>query len=222
MAIDEAPPPTASPADDARIAATLADKVRESADGVTWRKMTTLLDMFGAYRLTTNVRKRITLALTDAGLDAKPNIADAERFETVRITAHDATTDDDEHDPRSRSRTMSRLLPIDDVLEVTEWRPGHPPDKKTVFQCDPTDVAVRWFHIDVIHSEPDLIYETLHPVCPGLTEQMVVDLFTVDPRPYVHAYGDAPNLRMVSAFSVRAEESEEGASDAETSKAGGP
>jgi hypothetical protein len=221
MAIDEAPPPTASPADDARIAATLADKVRESADGVTWRKMTTLLDMFGAYRLTTNVRKRITLALTDAGLDAKPNIADAERFETVRITAHDATTDDDEHDPRSRSRTMSRLLPIDDVLEVTEWRPGHPPDKKTVFQCDPTDVAVRWFHIDVIHSEPDLIYETLHPVCPGLTEQMVVDLFTVDPRPYVHAYGDAPNLRMVSAFSVRAEESEEGASDAETSKAGG-
>jgi hypothetical protein len=65
-----------------------------------------------------------------------------------------------------------------------------------------------------------MIYETLDPVCPGLTQQMVVDLFTVDPRPYVHHYTDEPHLRMVSAFSVRADESEEGASDAEASKAG--
>lgn len=222
MAIEQATPPAPDQHDaDAETAAALAEKVRESADGVTWRKMTTLLDMFGAYRLTTNVRKRITQALTDAGLDAKPQIGDAERFETVRLAAHEDALDDDEHDPRSRSRTMSRLLPIDDVLEVTEWRPGHPPEKKSLFQCVPEDVVVRWFHIDVIHSEPEMIYGALAPVCPGLTEQMVVDLFTVDPRPHVHSYTDEPNLRMVSAFAVRAEESEEGASDAETSKAGG-
>src|SRR5690348_11964702 len=114
-----------TPGSDAEVAAALAEQVRASADGVTWRKMTTLLDLFGAYRLTTKVRERIAHALTEAGLDAKPAIADAERFETVRLTAHEDTSeDDDEHDPRSRSRTMSRLLPIDDVLEVTEWRPG--------------------------------------------------------------------------------------------------
>jgi hypothetical protein len=203
-------------------AAALAQQVRASADGVTWRKMTTLLDLFGAYRLTTDVRERVSNALTQAGLDAKPLITEAERFETVRLTVHEDTTeDDDEHDPRSRSRTMSRLLPIDDVLEVTEWRIGQAPEKKSLFQCMPSAETVRWINVDVIHSEPDMIYEALDPVCPGLTEQMIVDLFTVDPRPYVHHYTDEPNLRMVSAFSVRAEESEQGASDAEASKAGG-
>jgi hypothetical protein len=65
-----------------------------------------------------------------------------------------------------------------------------------------------------------MIIEALEPVCPGLTLQMVVDLFTVDPRPYVHSYNDEPHLRMVSAFAVTADESEEGASDADASKAG--
>ena len=220
MAIEEAASESATDqrAADARTAAQLAEQVTASADGVTWRKMTTLLDLFGAYRLTTNVRERIATALEDAGLDAKPQIQQAERFETVRLAVHEDA--EDGHDPRSRSRTMSRILPIDEVLEVTEWRPGQPPEQESLFQCTPTTDAVRWFHIDVIHSEPDMIYEALDPVCPGLTEQMVVDLFTVDPRPYVHHYTDEPHLRMVSAFSVRADESEEGASDAEASKAG--
>src|SRR5689334_20166891 len=124
MAIQEQVSTT--PGGDAEVAAALAEQVKASADGVTWRKMTTLLDLFGAYRLTTNVRKRIATALADAGLDPKPSIADAERFETVRLAVHE-DQDDDEHDPRSRSRTMSRLLPIDDVLEVTEWRPDQAP-----------------------------------------------------------------------------------------------
>src|SRR4051794_35402707 len=100
--------PTAPGGGDAETAAALAEQVKASADGVTWRKMTTLLDLFGAYRLTTDVRHRIATALEQAGLDAKPQIGDAERFETVRLAAHEDAQDDDEHDPRSRSRTMSR------------------------------------------------------------------------------------------------------------------
>jgi hypothetical protein len=203
---------------DAQPAAALAEQVAASADGVTWRKTTTLLDLFGAYRLTTDVRQRIATALQVAGLDSKPAIKDLQRFETVRLALHEDS--DDGHDPRSRSRTMSRLLPIDDVIEATEWRPGQQPERKQLFRCVPTAESVHWFHIDVIHSEPDMIYEALEPVCPGLTLQMVVDLFTVDPRPYVHSYDDEPHLRMVSAFAVTANESEEGASDADTSKAG--
>jgi hypothetical protein len=79
---------------------------------------------------------------------------------------------------------------------------------------------VRWFHVDVVHSEPDTVYAALERYCPGLTFQMIVDLFTVDTRPDVHSYADAPDVRMVSAFAVHASESEEGAADAEASKAG--
>src|SRR3954471_23682083 len=140
MAIEQETP--TAPASDAATAAKLAEQVRASADGVTWRKMTTLLDLFGAYRLTTNVRTRIATALAEAGLDAKPPITHAERFETIRLAVHE-DSDDDEHDPRSRSRTMSRLLPIDDVLEVTEWRTGYAPEQKSLFQCNPTRETVR-------------------------------------------------------------------------------
>jgi hypothetical protein len=219
MAIEHAETPAPTDQHDAAIAARLAEQVTASADGITWRKTTTLLDLFGAYRLTTEVRERIAHALAKAGIDPKPPMDQVQRFETVRLALQENTKDDG-HDPRSRSRTMSRLLPIDDVLEVTEWRPGRPPERKALFDCAPATDAIRWFHIDVVHSEPDTMFGALSPICPGLTEQMVVDLFTVDPRPYVHSYTDEPRLRMVSAFSVSADESEEGASDAEASKAG--
>jgi hypothetical protein len=205
---------------DADTAAALARQVASSADGITWRKTTTLLDLFGAYRLTSEVRERIATALEQANLIAKPPITEVERFETVRL-ALDEDRDGRPDEPEGgRSRTISRLLPIDDVIEVSEWRSGQSPERKTVFQCVERTDAVRWFHVDVIHSEPDMIFEALAPVCPGLGEQMVVDLFTVDPRPYVHSYNDEPHMRMVSAFAVHADESEEGASDAEASKAG--
>lgn len=213
MAIEEASPSTT----DAATANALKQHVTASADGVTWRKMTTLLDLFGVYRLTTEVRTRIAHALDEAGLDAKPPITEAQRFETVRLARKEDAQDADD---TGRARTMSRILPIQDVLEVTEWRPGQQPTAANLFALSPGADAVRWFHVDVIHSEPDMIFEALDPVCPGLTEQMVVDLFTVDPRPYVHSYDDEPTLRMVSAFAVHADESEEGASDADASKAG--
>jgi hypothetical protein len=65
MAIDEAAPPQASAPQtgDAAVAEALAQQVTASADGVTWRKLTTLLDLFGAYRLTSEVRNRVAHAL---------------------------------------------------------------------------------------------------------------------------------------------------------------
>jgi hypothetical protein len=205
---------------DAATATALARQVAASADGITWRKTTTLLDLFGAYRLTSEVRERIATALEQAHLIAKPPIEEVERFETIRLALDEDRDGRPDEPAGGRSRTISRLLPIDDVIEGLEWLPGRSPERKTVFQCLEASEGVRWFHVDVIHSEPDMIFEALAPVCPGLSEQMVVDLFTVDPRPYVHSYTDEPHLRMVSAFAVHADESEEGASDAEASKAG--
>src|SRR3954453_22921821 len=99
MAIQEAQPPTPDADTDARTATALAEQVQASADGITWRKTTTLLDLFGAYRLTTDVRERIAIALESAGLIAKPPIADVQRFETVRIALdEDRDGQPDEHD----------------------------------------------------------------------------------------------------------------------------
>src|SRR3954451_16704731 len=85
MAIQEAQPPAPGANTDAQTAAALAQQVAASADGVTWRKTTTLLDLFGAYRLTTEVRERIAAALDGAGLIAKPPISEVQRFESVRL-----------------------------------------------------------------------------------------------------------------------------------------
>src|SRR3954469_24434444 len=137
MATDQAsPPPPDSQTSDAETATALAQQVAASADGVTWRKTTTLLDLFGAYRLTSEVRDRIGAALEGAGLIAKPAIDELQRFETVRLAIEDES-DEQLDESRGRSRTMSRLLPIDEVVEVSEWRPGQPREQKTLFQCVP-------------------------------------------------------------------------------------
>src|SRR4051812_16027492 len=218
MAIEQTAPPAPDAETDAQIAAALAQQVEASADGITWRKTTTLLDLFGAYRLTTQVRDRIAAALDGVGLIAKPAISEVQRFETIRLALDEDR--DGQPDEQGRSRTMSRLLPIDDVIEVSEWRPARQPERKTLFECTPTTDAVRWFHVDVIHSEPDMIFEALEPIDAGQPLQVVRARFSVVPRPCVRSYNGEPHLRMVSAFAVTADESEEGAADADASKAG--
>ena len=203
---------------DRSAAEALAVQVRASDDGVAWRKVTTLLDLFGAYRLTSRVRDQIASALSEAGLEAKPSIAQIERYETVRLTLRDEDSDSN-GDERGRSRTASRMLPIGETLRISRWRPGAAPEREQLFTATPGD-GVLWFDVDVIHTEPDVVFAAIEPLCPGLTEEMVNDLFTVDPRPHVHSYDDAPQLRFLSAFAVRAEEADEGPADADSSKAG--
>src|SRR5436305_11463818 len=193
----------------------LAEQVAASDNGLARRKGTTLLDMYGAYRLTRPVRERISSALADVGLEVKPSIAQVERFETVRIAVRDEASDGE----RGRSRTASRMLPIADALRITRWRQGQAPEQEQLFS-PAAPGGVVWLDVDVIHTEPEVVFEALEPLCPGLTVQMVNDLFTVDPRPHVHAYDDSPGLRFLSAIAAHAEESDDGASDADSSKAG--
>jgi Mg2+ and Co2+ transporter CorA len=203
---------------DRAAAEAFAVQVRASDDGVAWRKVTTLLDHFGAYRLTPRVRGQIASALAEAGLEAKPSIGQVERYETVRLSLREVEAAGDGEE-RGRSRTASRMLPISDTLRISRWRAGAVPEREQLFAAGAGD-GVQWFDVDVIHTEPDVVFEALEPLCPGLTEQMVQDLFTVDPRPHVHSYDDAPTLRFLSAFAVRAEEVEDGPAGADSSKAG--
>src|SRR5918912_880086 len=93
---------------DSEVAARLAREVEASVNATTWRKVTTLLDLFGAYRLTDDVRARMAAAIAAAGLDAKPPITDVERYETVRLSVRGDSSDGSS--ATTRSRTISRLL----------------------------------------------------------------------------------------------------------------
>src|SRR4051794_1725518 len=198
---------------DFAVAERLAAEVRAVDTGTTWRKVTTLLDEFGAYRLTAEVRARVGEALAQAGLQVKPPIDAVQRFETVRLSVLDESAAGE-----GRTRTMTHVVPVDQAIRITEWCPGKHGTDRTLFQASqPT--GPLWIDVDVGHTEADVVFDALEPLCPGLTEEMLDELFTVDPRPKVTEYGDG-ELRFVSAFSAHAEESERGGSDAEASKAG--
>ena len=199
---------------DLAVAEQLAAEVRAVETGMTWRKVTTLLDRFGAYRLTPEVRGRVGRALDEAGLQVKPPIAEVQRFETVRLSVLLEGAESE-----GRTRTMTHVVPVDQAIRLTEWCPGERGRERTLFQAS-SPTGPLWIDVDVAHTEPEVVFEALEPLCPGLTTEMLDDLFTVDPLPKVAEYGDDGELRFVSAFSAHAEESERGGSDAETSKAG--
>jgi hypothetical protein len=197
---------------DSAIASALADEVRATDTGVTWRKVTTLLDRFGAGRLTPTVRARIEEALATAEVRVKPPIAEVQRFETVRLSLGL------EGEQEGRTRTMTHVVPVTQALRVSEWRPGEPGRERGLFESAPAEGAL-WIDLDVGHTEPDVAYEALRPLCPGLTSELLSELFIVDPLPQVSERARG-KLRFVSGFSVHAEEAERGGGDADASKAG--
>jgi hypothetical protein len=209
----EPPTTTAAPAaHDLAVARTLADEVRATETGVTWRKVTTLLDRFGAGRLTPGARERIANALGAADLNVKPAFADVQRYETVRLALGDMGPAD-----QGRTRTMSHVVPVAEAARISEWRPREPVSERALFASAPVD-GVLSIELDVGHTEPEIAYDALAPLCDGLTLEMLVELFTVDPLPKVREYPG--EVRFVSGFSVHAEESEREEPDADEGKAG--
>jgi Mg2+ and Co2+ transporter CorA len=198
---------------DLAVARELAADVRATDTGMTWRKVTTLLDRFGAYRLTPEVRQRVSRALSEAELQVKPPMDEVQRFETVRLSVSLDGAEDE-----GRTRTMSHVVPVDQAMRLIEWRPGERGRERTLFEAAPP-AGPLWIDVDVGHTEPDDVFAALEPLCPGLTLETLSELFTVDPRPKVTEFRDGA-LRFVSGFSVHADESERGGSDAEASKAG--
>src|SRR4051794_39777086 len=109
---------------DVAVAKSLAAEVR-AAEGRrrTWRKVTTLLDLFGVYRLTPAVRERIGVALRAAGLVAEPPIEIVERYQTIRLESVDKAV------PLERATGQKDDQPSDGaaIRSVTQWVPGHRP-----------------------------------------------------------------------------------------------
>jgi hypothetical protein len=190
--------------DDGRVASRLADEVEAAEGSRTWRKVTTLLDLFGAHRLSPEVRERIGAAVEGAGLEIKPSLDEVERYETVRVAL--AGTDE-ELAQRGRTRSLSHVAPVTEAITASEWWAEGVSSVENVFAIPLSDDAkkVRWFDIDVLHIEAQDAFDSISPFCPGLTMDVFLELFRVDPQPSTRTFPDG--VRFVSAFSVAARES---------------
>lgn len=165
--------PTSS---DHAAAARLAEEVRAKTRSQlrTSRKLTTLLDDFGAYALTSDVRGRVAQALDEAGLEVDPPLEQAERQERVQLSLRA------EGSQLAELRDYSLWDPLE-AIRVSRWLRGGEPEVVPLFDAD-AGSGVLWFDLSVLHTEPGAVFSALSPLCPGLTEEAVRRLFAADSR----------------------------------------
>lgn len=205
-------PPGAAPErplpDPAQVAAGLAEEVRAEPGFRGWRRMTTLLDLFGHYRLTPDTRDLIANALAGANLHAEPDIHDVHRHETVRLTVEE----------EQRLSTVEGLFATK-VIRFFDWVPGERPRELELNAADAAQ-GVLWVDIDVLTADAEDVHKALARVCGReLSREIVDDLLEADQRPKVVRFPH-DEVRLVASLHVAAEEYEAGAADAEVSKAG--
>jgi Mg2+ and Co2+ transporter CorA len=199
-------PPAAAP--DYRAAAQrLAAEVRAEPSQRTWRRVTSLLDMFGQYRLTAEVRTRVAEALDEAELDAEPAIEDVHRHDTVRLSARGDR----------KISTVSRMTATK-MLRIFEWLPGRRPREIELAAAREAE-GVIWVDLDVLTVEAEDAEKALDRVgAEGVTRELIDDLLSADQRPKVQRF-DGDSVRLVATVQVTAEEVE-ASDDAVASKAG--
>jgi hypothetical protein len=186
------------------------DVAASTASRRTWRKVTTLLELFGVYRLTSAVRERIADALDEAGLVTDPSFRDVERYGSVALALRDQA-----RAPVSAAGAGSGS----DAIHATAWRAGQRPVEIGAAARAPAD-ALLWIDVDISKvDDPGRLHRVLSSLCGDqLTDRMVAELLEVDPQPRTTTV--APGIRNVTSFAVATRESELDPSDPEASKAG--
>jgi Mg2+ and Co2+ transporter CorA len=178
----------------------------------TWRKVTTLLDYFGVYRLTPAVRRRMAEALDDAGIEVEPAMDVVQRYGTVKLSLRQ---------PRDASDSPSdRALDSQKAITATLWRPSSSPVPVSAADLPVHEDGVLWIDVDISEEDdPDIIHEALTAFCQnGLTLEMVAGLLDVDDAPAVKVFPG--EVRSVTTFQAVPSEAEGDESDPSVSKAG--
>jgi hypothetical protein len=181
------------------IAAELAEAVRK-ANGRTWRKVTTLLDLFRVYRLTPAVRDRMAVALDRVGLDVSPSLRDVRRYQTVRLTLREVSL------PQTGSE--AQYLPRGTLTKVTTWRRGMRP--RPLAEGDTLgEDEILWIETNA-DADPTALLSELRRLCgPEVSPEMVEDLLSSDPYPRVTCWDTALDIRAVSTVRVSAVETDD-------------
>jgi Mg2+ and Co2+ transporter CorA len=201
---------------DKEAAQRVAERVRQTSTGTrTWYEVRALMQDFAIDRFTADAQERMSGALAGAGIAVEPDLRRLERRDTVFLSW--STGDGSGQD-------LARTVSPTTMADAVTLRIAHPggavsrvrfPGSATQMQT-----AVRWFDIQRAKQLecPDL-YRQLERFCVGLTDEMVADLVSLDPRPKMVQY-DHGRIRALSTFTVRAVESDDGAPISSHSKAG--
>lgn len=203
--------------EDRAVAEAIADELRHRRGRRGgWFEVRALMAAFGFERLSDDARQRMASALNEVGLQLDPALADVDRRDTVVLSWAAGAVDG----TRGDAPVDTRAVPLADVLTVRTAGSGQP--MHPVALADPTPTAgVRWFNIaDTRSVHADEVFAALGPHCGGqLTAEMVDDVVSPDPRPKVVHWLDGA-VRGTAAFRVTAVESDEGADENSSSKAG--
>lgn len=174
----------------------LAAELRESPSQVwTRRKVTTLLSQFGAYRLTDEVKERMSAALRAAGLRFDPDISTLRRSDDIQLSLEQPSDDGRHHAASSPDRWVESLV------DATVWERGRPPERVSLEGARRSHQTI-WLDVDVHATRQSRkVFEVLVELCPGLSYEMIDDLFRPDSMPETKAYGDG-SIHKVSITQV--------------------
>jgi Mg2+ and Co2+ transporter CorA len=204
--IEETAPDTA---DFASVAHRLAGEIGDEPGWRGWRRVNTLLDLFGLYRLTPDTRTRIAAALADAKLEAEPPIERVKRHETVRLTL-------------KGDRKVSTVagLSATKVIRFFDAVPGQRLREIELSEAGHAD-GVLVIDLDVLTVDAEDAEKALGRMCgAAMTRTIVDDLLSADARPKTVRFDDE-GVRLVATIHVTAEEHEGSADPERASKAGG-
>src|SRR3954471_15396911 len=136
-------PDAAATVDYSAVAHRLAEEIRTEPGWRGWRRVTTLLDEFGLYRLTPEGRERVAAALAGAGLDVQPPLAKAKRHETLRLSL----------EGDGRLSTISGLSATK-VIRIYDCLPGRPLKEIELSQAADAE-GILLVDLDVQTIDPD-------------------------------------------------------------------
>jgi Mg2+ and Co2+ transporter CorA len=198
-------PDAAATVDYSAVAHRLADEIRAEPGWRSWRRVTSLLDEFGLFRLTADTRARLGRSLAEVGIDVQPPLATVKRHETIRLSL----------EGDGRLSTLSGLSATK-MVRLFDCVPGAPLREVDLARAHEAE-GVLLVDLDVVVLDAEDAEKALQRVCAeGITRAMVDDLLAADPRPKVARFlGD--EVRLVSTVHVTAEEYE---GPARASKAG--
>jgi hypothetical protein len=145
------------------------------------RTVNWLLDQFQLAHLDAHSAREMEARLADVGVRVEPSLSDVGQAASVNLTTASAA---------SQCAIRHWELRVDGSVEATDYR-----------SAVISDHAVHWFDVDLTCSAHDIL-AALATSCPGLTEEMVLDLMEPDVQPKAIAYGEQE--RSVSLIGVDA------------------
>lgn len=178
--------------EDVAVAESLATQVREAeANGQrrTWRKMSTLVSMFGGKRLTGGLRARMAQSLHAAGLDTEPSLLEPSltRADSVRLLTRNRTFATAPHVEEFDVADASQVPTDTSVVSYTRWIAGESPQQTG--SIDPRRNGAMFLQVNPNMEPADALLRAMRPHCEGLELETVENLLIADGHPDLEAQG---------------------------------